>query len=74
MEDTEPGLGLISASDSAIYVPTIDQQILRAESAIVEGSGMKPASHAVKKAGMVNFDPRHVGETTEALQLWSPFT
>ncbi|MCJ1283872.1 Methionyl-tRNA formyltransferase [Xylographa opegraphella] len=71
---TEPGVGLISSSDSYVYIRTIDQQTLRAESAIVEGSGKKAASYAVKKANMVDSNTKHVVGTTETLQLWSPFT
>ncbi|MCJ1415780.1 Methionyl-tRNA formyltransferase [Xylographa parallela] len=74
MNDTQPGLGLISASDSNIYIRTIDQQTLRAESAIVEGSGKQAAGYAVKKADMVDLDTKNVVGTVETLQLWSPFT
>ncbi|MCJ1389256.1 Methionyl-tRNA formyltransferase [Xylographa bjoerkii] len=72
--DTVPGLGLVSASDPHIYIRTVDQQVLRAESAIVEGSGKKTANYAVNKASMVDLRTKHISGTTETLQLWSPFT
>ena len=71
--NTEPGVGLIAASDSNIYIRTIDQQTLRAKSAIVEGSGEKAAGHAVKRANMVDGDTKHVMKNSETRQLWSPF-
>ncbi|MCJ1379100.1 Methionyl-tRNA formyltransferase [Xylographa soralifera] len=74
LNNTEPGVGQILASDSNLYIRTIDQQTLRASSVIVEGSGEKEAGYAVKNANMVDSDTKHVGGNTETLQLWSPFT
>ncbi|MCJ1435534.1 Methionyl-tRNA formyltransferase [Xylographa pallens] len=74
LNDAEPGLGLISSSDTNIYIRTIDQQTLRAKSVIVEGSGKKAAAYAVKNADMVDLDTKHVMGTAETLQLWSRFT
>ncbi|MCJ1412361.1 Methionyl-tRNA formyltransferase [Ptychographa xylographoides] len=74
LEGAVPGSATISASDPHVYIRTIDQQTLRAESLTVEGQAHHTASSAVKRADMVDLRTKYNIGSIESIKLWTPFS